>query len=63
MRGQHECLKFLRQFFIHRDEKKLNGDKDEYDDRVGSLEPFLESAIQASSGCSLENNYDCNCFN
>ena len=60
---QIKCLKFLRQFFVHKDEKKLNGDKDEYDDRVGSLEPFLESAIQASSGCSFENDYDCNCFN
>ena len=57
---QIKCLKFLLQFFFHRDEKKLNGDKAEYDDRVGSLEPFLESAIQASSGCSFENENDCN---
>ena len=60
---QMKCLKFLLQFFFHRDEKKLNGDKDEYDDRLGSLEPFLESAIQASSGCSFENDNDSNCFN
>ena len=59
---QMKCLKFLLQFFFHRDEKKLNGDKDEYDDRLGSHEPFLESALQASSGCSFENYNDCNYF-
>ena len=60
---QTKCLKFLLQFFFHRDEEKLNRAKNEYDDRLGTTEPFMESAIQASFGCKFEFNNDCNCFN
>ena len=43
---QVKCLKFLFQFLIHKNEAKLNEDKIEYDIRIGSLEAFLESALQ-----------------
>ena len=45
---QTKCLKFLFQFLMHQDEKKLNIDKNNFDSGIGSLEPFLESAFQVS---------------
>ena len=44
---QWKTLKFLYSYWMdHRDEKKLEKDKDDFDRDVSSLEPFLESAIQ-----------------
>ena len=45
---QIKCLKFLFQYLIHKDEDKLNEDKENYDVHLGSIEPFLESALQVS---------------
>ena len=33
---------------MHRDEEKLNIDKNKFDSELGSLETFLESAFQVS---------------
>ena len=45
---QTKCLKFMFQFLCHKDEKKFNQDKDNFDDRLGLLEPFIESSFQVS---------------
>ena len=45
---QTKCLKFLFQYLMHQDEKKLDIDKNKFDSGIGSLEPFLESAFQVS---------------
>ena len=45
---QIKCLKFLFQYLIHKDEEKLNEDKEKHDVCLGSLEPFLESSLQVS---------------
>ena len=46
---QYKTLKFLANYaFHHRDETRLDRDKEEYDRTVAPLEPFLESAIQVS---------------
>ena len=45
---QIKCLKFLLHFLLHKDENKLDKDKADYDDQLGSLEPFLESTFQVS---------------
>ena len=44
---QWRSLKILGKFiFYHRDEGQLNSDMNKFDKQLGSLEPFLESAIQ-----------------
>ena len=45
---QTKCLKFLFQYLMHQDEKKLDIDKNSFDSGIGSFEPFLESAFQVS---------------
>ena len=45
---QTKCLKFLFHYLVHRDEEKLNIDKNKFDSELGSLETFLESAFQVS---------------
>ena len=45
---QVKCLKFLLHFLSHKDEKKLDKDKADYENQLGSLEPFLESTFQVS---------------
>ena len=46
---QWKTLKFLANYaFNHRDETRLNNDKNEHDKDIGSLEPFLEASIQVS---------------
>ena len=45
---QVKCLKFLLHFSLHKDEKKLDKDKADYENQLGSLEPFLESTFQVS---------------
>ena len=45
---QFKCLKFLLQFLLHKDETKLNKDMTDYENQLGSLEPFLESTFQVS---------------
>ena len=43
---QTKCLKFLFQYLMHQDEKKLDIDRNDFDSGIGSFEPFLESAFQ-----------------
>ena len=45
---QVKCLKFAIRYLIHKDMEKFDQDNNEYYDRLGSLEPFLESAFQVS---------------
>ena len=45
---QFKCLKFAIRYLFHKDVKKFDQDNNEHYDRLGSLEPFLESAFQVS---------------
>ena len=46
---QWKTLKFLAHYLIyHRDEEKLEKERDDFDRNVSTLEPFLESSIQVS---------------
>ena len=45
---QVKCLKFLLNFSLNKDEKKLDKDKADYENQLGSLELFLESTFQVS---------------
>ena len=43
---QWRTLHFLFEYLCDRNETNLNAAKDDYDKRIGTLEPFLESAFQ-----------------
>ena len=44
---QYKTLKYLAQYlFVHRDENRLNKDKEDNDRSIAHLEPFVESSIQ-----------------
>ena len=45
---QWKTIRFLFDYLRDRNEDKLNDAKDSFDKNVGSLEPFMESAIQVS---------------
>ena len=45
---QWKTIRFLFDYLRDRNEDKLNTAKDNFDKHVGSLEPFMESAIQVS---------------
>ena len=45
---QWRTIRFLAQYFFHKDETQLQEDKDKYSTTFGHVEPFLESAFQVS---------------
>ena len=45
---QWKTLKFLYSYLRDGNEEELNRSKDNFDIHVGSLEPFIESALQVS---------------
>ena len=45
---QWKTMKFLVRFIKNRDEIRLNEEMDDIDLRIGSIEPFIESAFQVS---------------
>lgn len=46
---QWKTLRFLTEYLYHKNEAKLNEEKEKFDNHVGSLEPFLESAFQVGN--------------
>ena len=49
---QWKTIRFLVEYCFHRNEEQLYEAKDKFDQRLGSLESFLESAAQVSPTCS-----------
>ena len=45
---QWRTIRFLAEYFFHKDETQLKDDKDKYSTTFGHVEPFLESAFQVS---------------
>ena len=46
---QWKTIKFLYNYIKDKNETRFNEAKDHFDAQVGSLEPFLESAVQVGS--------------
>ena len=46
---QWKSIKILLAYFEHQNEEELQKDKEKFDRNLGTLEPFLESAVQVSS--------------
>ena len=51
---QVKCIKFLFRYLLYKDENRLEEDKKSYEDRLGSLEPFLEAAFQVRIDFNVE---------